>query len=322
MLAAEGRLMLAVLDDQFSELLGAYLEQPRAAERQNALLSQIARLREQSKTAWTQLAESSEQEAEAGQPALAAEKAEVDTNCDLYLRCLDSLWAAVKTHDSAGIEAALEHLEAAASRLNLATFRWREVALSERGPTSHPGLNEIFDALHSEPPWNEAPWRALIDRELQREHGFEDGLDQLEEELQTFQEQYRLCLSTLTRSSRWEESLEPLGLQYLRLDLPFFARHYDQGPTPVAWLNLAHQACLLWSQGAVSHSMAVAFLDRAIQQHEALPAHPDVDDLSQELIDLLESLADKLESEDSDLQTDLDEIERIGRQLYFACEDA
>jgi hypothetical protein len=313
--------VLAALDDEFYEKVQAFLELPWKSDIQAALWDSVAQLRVQGERAWKLLGESTEQEAQAGQRALAEEKLEVDKSYDLHLRCLDALGSAVQARDQGGVETALEQLEDSVSRLNLAVLRWREVALSERGPTSHPGLNEIFDALHAEPPWEDVEWRALIDRELQREHGFEDGLAQLEEELQVFQERYRLCLSGLSQSSRWEDSLEPLGLHYLRLDLPFFARHYDQGPTPISWLNLAHQSCSLWSQGALSHSLAVAFLDRAIQQQETLPSHPDVDALSAELSGLLEELADRLECEDSNLQAQLQEIERIGHRLALACED-
>lgn len=307
--------MFVTLEPQFGHLLQELLDgegQHLQAERLEQLLSLAQHCR------------SSQQQQSLAEPVdsqavLAMEQFEVEQCFDNLLACLRALHQASTDRISLQTERALSDLVDSADRLSLALLRWREVALSERGPTTHAGLNELFQLLGQ----NQSPLppalELVLEREIARLHTLTDVLDHFNLDLEDFQQNYRQFLSDLP-FAEWEASLFTLGESYRRLDLSFLIRHYSAGPTPIAWLNLAHQSCQLWALEAISDTLAATLVERALAQLETLgqenPSHVEFSQLVTRLQLALSQLAQALEDgQPETIAAQLATLEKLGFQL-------
>jgi hypothetical protein len=155
--------------------------------------------------------------------------------------------------DKAALQSVLERLEAGGQQLGLALAGLREIGWSARGPSSHPGANEllaILEGLAQEHQLEDA-FEAALERELSRiEHQCE-RLSQLpdfvreaqEELLRTYQEWLSGVLEAPDDDPReWDDMIEQLeqwATDYSTFDLDYLLRRYSTVPTAIPCVNFA-----------------------------------------------------------------------------------
>lgn len=213
-------------------------------------------------------------EPEPNQQAIYYEIEAVEQSFRDYFTVLDSCSGYLKDFERVYLENASAHLQAAAERLNLDFLRFREAALAQRGPTTHPGLNHLYSLVSQvlAAPADEAAQAALAQQKLVEEVRCQSTLDSLDVDAelaplagytQTFYTDYAELLAGETPLEEWPDRLSELGRSFARIDVKFLARGYGAGPTAVPPLNLVINSAWLLSQQAIEPEVVQVFLGQA-----------------------------------------------------------
>jgi len=223
-------------------------------------------------------------ETPAVQQLVTPEVAAVNQSLDDYVAVLESCGAYLQGFDAAYLDSALQNLPRAAVRLNLDFFRFREAVLSQRGPTTHPGLNNLLAVADTG-----GDLEAALELEAARLQAPISEHHALSELLTAWQRDYAQALGAPV-SDEWFANLEELGRRYARIDTDAVSRRYAEHPTPIPTLNLALNSAWLLTQDSVEPELVLYFLDelqRSLATQEAPP---------QALVDWAEQLGAWLEA--------------------------
>lgn len=209
-------------------------------------------------------------EAEEIRTVLSPEVESIRRSSDLYSDVLDSLSSYAADFDAERLEEGLQFIPLAAERLSLDFLRYREAALAQRGPTTHPGINLLTTLVRSQAT-QEALQEALV-LELERCHLWLDqdpSSSHLIPELQAFYATYLDHLQELSEDlNAWVGDLEELGRHYARLDIDGLRRRYAYGPSALPWINLVVHSSWLVTQNAVSSEVVRDLVGEAGQELE------------------------------------------------------
>ena len=170
---------------------------------------------------------------------------------------------------------ALVNLRLADTRLNLALLRFRDCLLSERGPTTHPGINHLLSMAPDDRDRFEAVWEEEMIRAR-------SALEELDQEMPLGAELYAFNLNYLSlleerplsseKSTSWLAELRVVADAYVPLDIDFFSRRFAWGPTSLTWLNLIIQGAWQAHLGYVNAKLVYRCLGVAREQLEAMLA--------------------------------------------------
>lgn len=202
-------------------------------------------------------------ETPAVQQLVTPEVAAVNQSLDDYLAVLESCGAYLQGFDSAYLDSALENLPRAAGRLDLDFFRFREAVLSQRGPTTHPGLNALLATADTG-----GDLEAVLDLETARLQAGTSEQHALSELLAAWQRDYARALTSAV-SDEWFANLEELGRRYARLDTDAVGRRYAEQPTVIPTLNLTLNSAWLLMQDRVEPELVLYFLDAFLKELHA-----------------------------------------------------
>lgn len=207
-------------------------------------------------------------ETPAVQQLVTPEVAAVNQSLDDYVAVLESCGAYLQGFDSAYLDSALENLPRACGRLDLDFFRFREAVLSQRGPTTHPGLNNLLAVADTG-----GDLEAALELETTRLQTPISGHHALSELLAAWQKDYARVLAAPV-SDEWFAALEELGQRYARLDTDAISRRYAEHPTPIPTLNLTVNSAWLLTQDRVEPELVLYFLDEFQHSLNAQEAPP------------------------------------------------
>ena len=155
--------------------------------------------------------------------------------------------------DSAALTELIENLEIAGEELGLALDRVREVAWVARGPSTHPGANELLSLLQGLARGHDlkGSFEIALERELELAERQWEHLAELpefvreaqEESLKLYQEWLRGVLAAPENGPQeWDamtEELEQWAADYSSFDLDYLLRRYSAAPTAIPSLNFA-----------------------------------------------------------------------------------
>lgn len=213
------------------------------------------------------------QEGPAAMAMLAPEMGAVENSLADFLRVLDSISGYLQGFDKLYLKNAQNLLQAADGRLNLDFLRFREAAMSQRGPTTHPGLNHLHilaSLLLLEP--TEELQQQFDQQKALEEARCQSGPASLEldaslaplgPQLLAFWEDYLGLLQGETPLGEWLTAITTLGKRYARLDVNFISRRYAAGPTPISSLNQVINSAWLFGQQVVEPELVQFFLIQA-----------------------------------------------------------
>jgi hypothetical protein len=236
----------------------------------------------------------------------------VDQAFEDYAAVLDCAAGYLQGFDRSYLESAAKHMPLAIARLDLNFLAFREAAMAERGPTTHPGINYLATlaalAMNGENIGN--GFDRQLELELGRaEMGLQQGDDPLAALRRDFYGRYlqhlEACPGPTDRA--WVDGLLVLGREYARVDLASLERRFGWTPTPVPALNLVLNGVWLWSQDRVAPEVCQlllgqghAFLLETLEAHQqlaaALPEDDPAADAALRGTQALESLLDLLEA--------------------------
>ncbi|MBT9587487.1 hypothetical protein IV102_29365 [bacterium] len=193
-------------------------------------------------------------------PALAPEIEYAYRSFEVYHLVLDSLAAYSQDFEGKRLSEALNYIPNCATRLSLDFQRFREAALAQRGPTTHPGINLLCSLAGL---WKSGQGQLesledAIRKEQMRAHDWLEqdlSTSQSGVELQGFYESYVQLLQdcpSLETVDSWTEQMTLLGGDFARLDLDSLRRRFAYGPTQVPWVNLLVHTSWLITQDFVS----------------------------------------------------------------------
>ncbi|MFN8611182.1 MAG: hypothetical protein U0931_26800 [Vulcanimicrobiota bacterium] len=212
-------------------------------------------------------------EGPAAMAMLAPEMGAVENSLADYARVLDSIAGYLQEFDKLYLGNAESLLQAAQARLNLDFLRFREAALSQRGPTTHPGLNHLHTLaslllMEPTPELQQQFEQQRLMEEARCQAGpasleLDDSLAPLGPLLLAFGEDYLALLQSEQPWGEWLTGLTSLGQRFSRLDVNFLSRRYAAGPTPVNPLNLVINSAWLLGQQAVEPELVQVFLIQA-----------------------------------------------------------
>ena len=257
----------------------------------------------------------------------------VEQSLQDYRDVLDTCSGYLQGFDTTFLTNAQQNLPLAIGRLNLDFLRFREVALSERGPTTHAGLNHLFCLASLGDEYRE---QLELQKELEqtRCHTALQNPELTENEAKFYEAYLQLLEGENDGDPR--DRLQELGKQYARIDLAFLARRYSHGPTPVAVLNLMINTAWLLSQNAVEPEVVQTFIQQAEestqaalaqqqQLHQGLdPEDPNWEDsqkMCESLEDLLELVNRFAEWVNDPQSTNYDELVRNAQTLADRAQD-
>lgn len=213
------------------------------------------------------------QEGPAAMAMLAPEMGAVENSLTDFVKVLDSIGGYMQEFDKLYLAGAENLLQAAQTRLNLDFLRFREAAMSQRGPTTHPGLNHlhILASLLLLDPREELQQQFELQKSLEEARcqggpaalEMDASLAPLQPLLLAFWQDYLGLLQSQQPWGEWLSGLSLLGRRYARLDVNFLSRRYAAGPTPVSALNLVINSAWLLGQQAVEAELVQVFLIQA-----------------------------------------------------------
>lgn len=235
-------------------------------------------------------------EKEATQRLVVREISAVDQAFEDYTAVVDCTAGYLQGFERSYLESAVKHMPLAIARLDLNFLAFREAAMAERGPTTHPGINLLAALFALE---REAELEAQLTLELARaEMGLQEEGGPLSELRRQFYTAYFAHLEAFAGLDRgWLDGLLALGRDYARLDLASLERRFGWTPTRIPALNLVVNGVWLWSQNRVAPEVCQLLLD---QGHafllEALETHQQFSPAGGRATQALESLLDLLEA--------------------------
>lgn len=242
------------------------------------------------------------------QRLVATEVSALESNLDLYLRVIESLAGYRQDFDKQRLSEALDHISNCRERLHLDFHRFREAVLTQRGPTTHPGLNLLYALGASGRQAGDAALLEALPAEELRAEGWlnhDPGDSPFFQELGDFYEAYAQLLQAVVAGfdrQAWLEDILALGQDYARLDLETFRRRFGDGPCPYPWINLLVHGSWMVGQDCLSPALVSDLLFDADQEltriREALE-----EPLLSQAGSLLEELADWVVGLDEWLQT-------------------
>lgn len=251
-------------------------------------------------------------EKEATRQLVSREIQAVDQAFEDYAAVLDCAAGYLQGFDRAYLESTAKHMPLAISRLDLNFLAFREAAMAERGPTTHPGINYLATlcALALEGADPGPAFERQLEFELVRsEMGVQPGQDPLAALRSEFYQRYLQHLDQCPGPGdrAWLDGLLALGRDYARLDLASLERRFAWQPTAVPALNLVLNGVWLWSQGRVApevcqlllgqgHQFVLETLEAHQQLAAALPAGDSAAEAAVRGTQALESLLDLLEA--------------------------
>ena len=182
--------------------------------------------------------------------------------------------------DGAALGSVLERLQDSSEQLGLALARLREIGWSARGPSSHPGANEILALLeglalgHDE---LEEELDLALERELERADHQAESLGNLpdfvreaqEESLRSYKEWLSGVLEAPEDEAReWDQMIEELeqwAIDYATFDLDYLLRRYSAVPTAIPCVNFALNCQRLDLEELISEDMVDYAIDSALK---------------------------------------------------------
>ena len=202
-------------------------------------------------------------EEESVRPALSPEIEYAYRSFEVYHLVLDSLAAYAQDFESERLSEALDYIPRCITRLSLDFQRFREAALAQRGPTTHPGINllcSLAGLWKSGQGQLESLEDAIQKEQMRAQDWLEQDLSNSQSgaEVQGFYESYAQMLQecpTLDTVDEWTEQLALLGRDYARLDLDSLRRRFAYGPSQVPWVNMLVHTSWLITQDSVSPSL-------------------------------------------------------------------
>jgi hypothetical protein len=224
------------------------------------------------------------QEGPAAMAMLAPEMGAVENSLADFGGVLDSISGYLQGFDKLYLHNVANLLQAADGRLNLDFLRFREAAMSQRGPTTHPGLNHLHilaSLLLLEP-------KAELQQQFDQQRAIEEtrcqaGPASLEVDatlaplaplLLAFWDEYLALLQSDAPLADWLTTIATLGKRYARIDVNFISRRYAAGPTPVSSLNQVINSAWLLGQQVVEPELVQFFLIQAGNSlQDTLEAH-------------------------------------------------
>jgi tetratricopeptide (TPR) repeat protein len=215
-------------------------------------------------------------EDETVRPALTPEIEHVYRSFEVYHRVIDSLAAYTQDFEAERLDDGLEYIPNCIARLTLDFQRYREAALAQRGPTTHPGLNLLCTlcGLCKTGQGQPEDLEEAVQKEMARAQDWLDqdlSSSQSGLELQAFYENYAQLLQEcpdLDGLDGWVELLVQLGHEYARLDLDSLRRRFAYGPSQVPWVNLLVHTSWLMTQDSVSPALMRDLLYEAAAELE------------------------------------------------------
>lgn len=194
--------------------------------------------------------------------------------------------------DQAALSEVLEELRLAGHKLGQARAGLREIGWAARGPSSHPGANEILAlmaGLARQEPLEDA-LETVLERELDRV-GLQLGdlgslpdfiREPQQELLSELAEWLREMLQAPVDGTRdWEalgQELEQWASDYSSFDLDFMLRRYSAVPTAHPWVNFALNCRRLDLEELIPGEMVGYAIGRALatlaEEHESLQSEP------------------------------------------------
>lgn len=266
-------------------------------------------------------------EHESVRPALGPEIEAVYRSFDDYGSLLLSCASYAQDFDTARLDSTLAGAPAAAIRLSLDFQRFREAALAQRGPSTHPGLNLVYTTatLLRQGSVGADAWQETVQTELERA---QDWLEQdfsafhAGAEVADFYQRYLELLEQLPDENGWDEWLETLlelGKDYAQVDGDALRRRYSYGPTSVPWVNLLVNGGWLVGQKSVSpnllRDLVIEAQAEVVRINDAFGAWAQGQEGAGEAAELLLQLEDWLAALDAWLETaEADTLEPLAQQ--------
>jgi hypothetical protein len=179
--------------------------------------------------------------------------------------------------DGATLNGVMERLSATGEQLGLALAGLREIGWAARGPSSHPGANELLALLEGLARGREEledDLELALERELERADHQAEALAKLpdfvreaqEESLRTYKEWLSGVIEAPDEDPRdWDamiEELEQWATDYSTFDLDHLLRRYSSVPTGIPCVNFALNCQRLELEELISEDM----VDYAIEQ--------------------------------------------------------
>jgi hypothetical protein len=266
-------------------------------------------------------------EHESLRPLLGPEVEAVYRSFEDYNALLLSCASYAQDFDAGRLESTLQGAPAAAVRLSLDFGRFREAALAQRGPSTHPGLNLVYTTATLLRRGETSPelWHQTLEGELQRA---QDWLEQdfskfhAGAEVADFYQRYLELLDHPPGEEGWDEWLEwllELGKDFARVDGDALRRRYGHGPSAVPWVNLLVNGAWLVGQNSVSANLLRDFVFEAqtelVRVNDAFSSWAQNQEQAQNAADLLLQLEEWLTALDGWLDTaDPDGLDGLAQQ--------
>ena len=187
--------------------------------------------------------------------------------------------------DNIALEALIAELEIAGEQLGLALDRVRDVGWVTRGPSTHPGANELLSLLQGLARGHnlKESFQNAVERELERTERQWEHLPELpefvrevqQESLNLYQEWLHDVLAAAENGPQeWDaviEELEQWAADYSSFDLDYLRRRYSAAPTAIPSLNFALNCQRLDLEELLPEEMvayAISSADTALREEE------------------------------------------------------
>lgn len=179
--------------------------------------------------------------------------------------------------DRTALQGILDKLDSVEQDLGLALARLQEIGWAARGPSSHPGANELLALLEglAEGQELEERFEQVMEQELERVRHQAQLLDKLpdfarepqEKSLLSYEEWLAGVLEAGDDDSReWDDMIEELeqwATDYSSFDVDFLTRRYSGVPTAIPSVNFALNCQMLELQELISAEMVDYAIDSA-----------------------------------------------------------
>ncbi len=179
--------------------------------------------------------------------------------------------------DRASLREVQESLESIAQELGLALAGLQEIGWAARGPSSHPGANELLALLEGLAEGNELEERfeQVVEQELERVRHQAPFLDKLPDFARELQEKslvvYEEWLVGVLEAGEddareWDDMIEELeqwATDYSSSDLDFLVRRYSGVPTAIPSVNFALNCQMLELEELISGDIVDYAIDSA-----------------------------------------------------------
>ena len=174
-----------------------------------------------------------------------------------------------------------EKLELMRETLGLNALSVREAAWAARGPSSHPGINELLYLMEEYSQEQSESVHDYLQSKLEIEFSrFENQAEEYQmlppfiiEVMEELLPEYRDLLEGLTQISEFEDEdleaafvqLEDWGMHYSAFDIDFLSKRYSEVPTTIPTVNFALNCQMLYLEELVNEDMVDHSIELAIE---------------------------------------------------------